>query len=414
VLASRISEIQPADAFFADIFAHPPDNTGAIDPRAQEISLLLWSEAMIAASEPRKTVTKGRRGGPPAPSVLSPAGVEGCLPRLLCALGHPDAAVRSAAVECLGRLAVAPGGWLPGDEALARSSFLAKIVDAWLPKGRTAGAGAALLALVKGVYEQGTAILADSEAAELLLSRALELDGPAAAPVVSLLGTGKKQRGGSSNDKKEASGDGDPLALAPDVAAALSAWMLEQLPLQRGLAGCHAARFLVRVLGDGAPPALLLSSAVGLLNTIAMEPAEGGRPAAMRPLQSDTERALAAELMEVFTAEAIQGLQGSSDMGEVLEVLLAAVASSGVPGTSASRLAALKCLTPELYQVLPEEYRRRAFEVSTGLFFLCLWCCWNGICSLGAAVQSFRCEDFSSSILRPFFSPGAHGSFFQG
>lgn len=346
--------------------ANPPTSPPALLP-LQAAALAMFAHSLHnrgprASSKPSKGRSKTASPSAAAPAAAADQPLPALL-RVLSALAHPARAVRAAAVGAV--------------EALAETA------PAWWPEGGLAAEGwggedmevsqEQLGPILAAVAAQRAAIEADGEACETLLARALGGAPGDATPAAPATASKKGKAGGSGGRRKggavAADGEGQPLSLGltPPQVESLGHLLLAQLPEQRGPAGLQAAALALRCLPDWAPPGVLLRAAWRLLGDLAA--AAAGQPAALAAQQAQ----LAAQAVGCYTAPATSQLLSENEAqgSEALHTLLGLLAPGQQP--SEVRLAALRTLSAELYQALPEDTQREAVVASPYLFsFLCV------------------------------------------
>lgn len=324
----------------------------ATSSKVQTTALRLWTQAVLNASPASPSKGARGRGKAAAAAPVVGAAALAALPRLLAVLGHTDRSMRITGVDACHSLATG--------------------ADAWWPEGSdTSGLDkSTTVAILGSISAQSAAIKADSEAAESLLRNSFEFNGNA-SPEKAPKGR-KKAAGGATSPAAAAR-----LNIDISQATALREFLLAELPRQRGSAGLNAVPFVVRVIHDVSDPAeLLLLAGYRLLGSFALEVGNASA-VALRPLGSALERAVASQLVSLYTDAALTALLGSSsfagkkntsaDAGEVdalVGSLLAMLAVPGREGWTEVRRIALSAVTPVAYRVFPEEAQRTAFVVS--------------------------------------------------
>lgn len=337
-LVERLSHVVDASEFLSDIWAAPPETDA---PAVQVTALHLWTElsAQPHGTSPTKA-SKGRKAAPPTPP--GAAGPVALLPRLLGLLGHVEPTLRAAAARSAG--------------------VLAESIDAWWEEGAAADGldKATAAAVLGGIGANAGSIEADTEAAEALLRRSLELSG---AEVVAPA-TARKARSAAGRKKQTEGGAGSTaphLGLSDTQAAAFGAYLLASIPKQSSDAGLASVPFAIGVVHDWAPPQEVLLAAHRLLRAFALE----GSPPALRALASQLNRRVASELLTVFNDASLATLlhAGGQDAADVVESLCAMMAVPGPTGSAVVRKKALTCITPTVFTALPDEAQRTIFKV---------------------------------------------------
>lgn len=341
--------------------ANPPTGPPALLP-LQAAALAMFAHSLHnrgprASSKPSKGRSKTASPSAAAPAAAAHQPLPTLL-RVLSALAHPARAVRAAAVGAVEALAETAPAWWP-EGGLAAEGWGGEDMEVTQEQ---------LGAILAAVAAQRAAIEADGEACETLLARALGGAPGETAPAAPATASKKGKAGGSGVKRKggavAADGEGQPLSLAltPPQVDSLGHLLLAQLPEQRGPAGLQAAELALRCLPDWAPPGALLRAAWRLLGGVAA--AAAGQQAALAAQQAQ----VAAQAVGCYTAPAASQLLSENEAqgSEALHALLGLLAPGQQP--SEVRLAALRTLSAELYQALPEDTQREAVVVSVVCF----------------------------------------------
>ena len=332
-----MAETQGAAAFLSDVYALPAE--AELSPEVQATTLQLWTDLLLqsrAGGGAKGKAGKGQAAGDDGPLRT--------LPRLLAALSHPAPSVRAAALACVAATHErCDAWWSPGCEAL-------------LPKEACA-------ALLAALGQQEALLLTDSQAAEQLLESALadEAGGAPPPPTAAKGGRKPKQPAASTAAAVAAA----PLALGSAHSAAVGAFLLQQLPLQAGAAGMHAAHFTLQCLRASAEPTLLLSAGQQLLGSL--REGAAARDDAFRDHEEATpqEQQLAVDVVGLYTPAAVEALLGAdrAAAAEALDTYAALLESWATPALALARAAALGALRAELYAALPADVQARVLMV---------------------------------------------------
>jgi hypothetical protein len=249
------------------------------------------------------------------------------LPLLLAALGSPEAAVRSAAAECVSQLAAAPG------------------VAAPLPE------------LFSALADQRALVAANPCAAASAIGAALRA-AQAAAAAAKPAARGRKPPVAAAAPEAP----GAALDLAPEVARAVSELLLQQLPGLAGPAGLAGAQACLACLLGSLPGLDLLSRALPLLSS-ALASLCTGAPSKQLAAQQGS---VASSLAALFTPEAV----ASPELAAALFAALGTTAREHQPPAAAAgeqlaavRAAALRALTPELLAALGQGRQASALQL---------------------------------------------------
>ena len=340
-LVARVAETQSAAAFLSDVFALPAE--AGLSPEVQATALQLWTgllqQSKAAGGGAKGRAAKGQAAGDDGPLLT--------LPRLLAALSHPAPSVRVAALACIvAAHERCDAWWSAGCEAL-------------LPKE----ACAALLAALR---QQEGLLLADSQAAEQLLESALADEAGGALPPPTAAKGGRKQKQPAAATATAAAVAASPLALSSAHSAAVGAFLLQQLPLQAGAAGMHAAHFTLQCLRASAEPTLLLAAGQRLLGSL--REGAAARDDVYRDQEAATpqEQQLAVDIVGLYSPAAVQALLATdrAAAAEALDTYAALLESWATPALSLARAAALGALRAELYAALPADVQARVLMVS--------------------------------------------------
>lgn len=305
------------------VFPNPPSAGGSVSDSFLVVSLSSHMQAVSLDLYAGRLQSQG--AGHAIHDGAAPALV---LPRLLCALGHPQSVVRAAALRCCQALASAcKQVW--GEEC-----------DTLLPAGTCA-------ALLKALCQQGTAIEGDPAASERLLDSTL--DGAGAGGIRPGLGLSSKQAG------------------------QLGTYLLAVLVPQEGRmplepAALYTLSFLARRAAvSSTDPAAVLGAVHQVLRQFALGPA-----GSVGALPSEGAAMAAAGLVGLCTPDrllTVLGQDAGSAAGPgttataVLEVLLAFLQSAGVEGASPARLVAVRQFTGPLMEELNDTWKERLLQV---------------------------------------------------